>query len=537
MTDLGSIMAARPGSSLIADPLQSALRSALGIGFGLAGSWAVAGAASALRELAQILNASTSPDLTGAWFTTTYWKVASLAAALTLPFLFIAAVEAVLRGQPALLARAVFVQLPTALIGTGIAVPLISLLLAATDEMCSLVSSGASGAASFLVSVAGASTTVSVLDGDSFIICSIAVLTVLAALMLMVELLIRQAAVYVVVLMLPLAFAAMVWPARRVWATRVLELLLALILSKFVIVAVLSLAGTALGENHVGWQLLSAMTLIFLSCCAPWALVRLLPFTEVAAYASEGIHQSGRELQQHLDAFAKHRGSPATIPASLATASEGDDSLLDPTPFHERGSGSGDRDMDADADDLTTGAPAPDSSNAGTVAADGPGADGSAVAAPDPSAVAADEPAYVAGESPTAGGSDLTGADLAGADRTGTGIAGDDGFGDVTAAGDEAGDMPLGQADTAALAASNAAAADSQESENPFLGSENYVNGGFPMNSAAWNASAREQRTGVSDAGLAPVPDPAGVPAPPPDPVDGPDDASDPSDDPAVSKQ
>ena len=49
--------------------------------------------------------------------------------------------------------------------------------------------------------------------------------------------------------MLPLAFAALVWPARRIWAIRAVEVLVALILSKFVIVAVLSLGGAALGAQ------------------------------------------------------------------------------------------------------------------------------------------------------------------------------------------------------------------------------------------------------------------------------------------------
>ena len=51
-----------------------------------------------------------------------------------------------------------------------------------------------------------------------------------AAFALWVELLLREAAVYVIVLMLPLAFAALVWPARRIWAVRAVELLVALIL-------------------------------------------------------------------------------------------------------------------------------------------------------------------------------------------------------------------------------------------------------------------------------------------------------------------
>jgi hypothetical protein len=87
-----------------------------------------------------------------------------------------------------------------------------------------------------------------------------------------------------VVLMLPLAFAAMVWPARRIWAVRLVELLVSLILSKFVIVAVLSLAGAALEAYSTDTsQLLTAMALLLLSTFSPWALMRLLPFTELAA--------------------------------------------------------------------------------------------------------------------------------------------------------------------------------------------------------------------------------------------------------------
>jgi hypothetical protein len=103
--------------------------------------------------------------------------------------------------------------------------------------------------------------------------------------------LIREAAVYVVVLMLPLAFAALIWPARRGWAVRLIELLIALILSKFVIVAVLSLAGAAYGSSGAptATRLLTAMTLVMLSTFAPWVMLRFLPFTELAAGAAGGI--------------------------------------------------------------------------------------------------------------------------------------------------------------------------------------------------------------------------------------------------------
>ena len=70
--------------------------------------------------------------------------------------------------------------------------------------------------------------------------------------MLWLELLIRSAAVYVAVLFLPLAIATLVWPAVSHWCRRLVETLAALILSKFVIVAVLSLAAGALSSGTAG---------------------------------------------------------------------------------------------------------------------------------------------------------------------------------------------------------------------------------------------------------------------------------------------
>jgi hypothetical protein len=217
------------------------------------GGWVLAGARAALDQVAQLIGAATSPDLTASWFSATYWRVAGLAALLTVPFIFAAMLQAILRSDLALIGKVVFTYLPVSVLSVSLAAPVVTLLLAATDQMCNVVSSA-------------------------------------AALMLLIELTIRAAAVYVVVLMLPLAFAAFVWPARRIWAVRLVELLISLILSKFVIVAVLSLAGSALATSDLGVsRLLTATALLLLSTFAPWALLRILPFTEMGAGAAGAL--------------------------------------------------------------------------------------------------------------------------------------------------------------------------------------------------------------------------------------------------------
>ena len=130
-----------------------------------------------------------------------------------------------------------------------------------------------------------------------------------AAFALWIELLMREAAVYVIVLMLPLAFAAMVWPARRIWAVRAVELLVALILSKFAIVAVLSLGGAALSSGADHGSVTGSMAgavLIMLAAFSPWALLRLIPLAELASGAAGTLRaELGRPNRAAGDAWAR----------------------------------------------------------------------------------------------------------------------------------------------------------------------------------------------------------------------------------------
>jgi len=254
-------------------------------------SWVQDGAKSAIGAVAHVIGATTTPQLTSTWFSTAYWRVAGVATLLTVPFLFAAALQAVIRSDMALLARAVFGYLPLALIGVGIAAPITMLLLSATDEMSNLVSGLAVGGASHFLTQAAEAFVLT--GGSPFVAFLVAVITTAAAIALAIEMMIRAAAVYIIVLMLPMVFAALVWPARRIWAVRLVELLIALIVSKFVIVAVLSLAGAAYGQSGVDsvTRALTAMSLLLLSTFAPWTMLRLLPFTEIAASAAGAIRQ------------------------------------------------------------------------------------------------------------------------------------------------------------------------------------------------------------------------------------------------------
>jgi hypothetical protein len=269
-------------------------------------AWVAGGAKVVLNETASVISTTTRPQLQSTWFSSTYWRMAAISALLTLPFLFAAAVQAVMRSDMAMLARSALGYLPLGLLAVAIAAPLTTLLLAASDELSAIVA-GASGnaGATFLSHVGFVSAGLTHLSGSTFVLLFAGLLTVAATITLWIELLIRSAAVYVVVLMLPLFFAALVWPARRVWAIRAVELLVALIISKFAIVAVLSLGAAALGHTTIPsvTQMLEGATLVMLAAFSPWALLRLLPLHELSG-GLDGL-RSRPQLLASTDARAQ----------------------------------------------------------------------------------------------------------------------------------------------------------------------------------------------------------------------------------------
>lgn len=103
-----------------------------------------AGARYALQATARVIGATTRPDLESTWFSDSYWRMAGVSALLTLPFLFAAAIQAMIHSDLTLLLRAAFGYLPLGMLAVGVAAPVTMLLLAATDEMSSLVSSASS---------------------------------------------------------------------------------------------------------------------------------------------------------------------------------------------------------------------------------------------------------------------------------------------------------------------------------------------------------------------------------------------------------
>jgi hypothetical protein len=340
--------------------------------------WVSAGGVWLLGQIGSFLDATTSVNLGASWFAAHFRTMAGLAGVVIVPLLLFGVIQAIHRQSASMLIRSVAVNVPLAILLTAVAVKLVQLGLALTDSMSATVAQGAGLDTNHFFG-----STITALSGPAtggpatptFVVLMGGLAVVFGAFLLWVELLVRSAAIYVAVLFLPLALASLAWPAIAHWCRRLVDTLVALILSKFVIVSVLSLAAGALaggsgsapagpaagpaagsaGGHGSFTDVLGGAALLLLAAFSPWALFRLLPFLEAGAVghlegAGRRTYQTAlgppKTLAQHAMRAAADGASGGTseVGSTLASAQGGGD----PSPGAsggETGSGPGPPDL------------------------------------------------------------------------------------------------------------------------------------------------------------------------------------------------
>ncbi len=262
---------------------------------GAAGNWVAAGAAWLLGQVGHVLSASTTVDLSSSWFTRHETVMAGLAAAVIVPMACCAAIQAIYRQSASALMRTFLVYVPLALLLTGVAVELVSLALAITDALSAQMLSVAGVGPDNLLASTGAFLMVAG-GAPPFALFLGALVIAIGTLVVWLELVVRAAATSVAVLFLPLSLAALAWPAISHWCRRLVDTLVALILSKLVIAAVLSLAAAALAAgfgvasspagNSGGFSaVVTGSALLIIAAMSPFTLLRLIPAFEAGAAA------------------------------------------------------------------------------------------------------------------------------------------------------------------------------------------------------------------------------------------------------------
>ena len=298
-------------------------------------------------QVGTLLDATASPNVQAGWFQGQYAAMVAVAAALALPLLLLAVIQAVWRQDMWILLRAAFGYLPMAFILAAAAIVATQLLIEITDDLSAMiVSSLGSDSTNLLESVGDAYK--AALDNNAddaiplFGIFLGAIILAVGAFVLWLEMIIRDAAVYIALFFLPLTFVAMIWPATSRWAKRLVELLVAVVFAKFVVVAIISLASAAITNTTLAGpasddspfeRMIAGSALLVLAAWSPFALLRMLPMMEHAAATvtgnrsalsqaagSAGIQSPAAHMRQAMDRQSR-TSTATTSSATFATRS------------------------------------------------------------------------------------------------------------------------------------------------------------------------------------------------------------------------
>jgi hypothetical protein len=331
------------------DPLKEAAASLSKGVFNQITTWATDGAVWLLGEVVELTEKTTSPDLLSKGFLRQYKAMAAIAVVLALLMVLFAVLESLGRGDAGMLWRVFLINVPVAAIATSAAYVVVQLLIATTDGFSEAIAhstandthaffkgavealaeaGGDAGAAAGTATggpVQGAATGAAAsVEVPLFVGFIAAIVAAFAAFLVWIELLMRDAAIYVVALFMPMAIAASIWPRWISALRRTAELTIVIVFSKFVIVAIIALAASLLAHNEGKVeQVLAAGALLLLASFSPFVLFKLVPFAEGAVSSAYNRQSAGGASVQAIHTASSIQMMRGSARANWAGAAKG----------------------------------------------------------------------------------------------------------------------------------------------------------------------------------------------------------------------
>ena len=249
---------------------------------GIAAAFAEAGGFF-LGRLAELLSATTQVDVGAAWFIQRYALMFGLSALLTFVLLLLSVVKAVLRGQGWEAVRSGTVYYLCAVIASAFAPALVYLLVQLSDAVTGVLTFGAQEQTKTYLEETGrtlAAFSIASPGGGAATVLIASLVTIVCAVVLWVELLLRTAIIYVATLFAAPTFSGLVdrslWRHSRRWVFFVVSVVFA----KPVVVAVLGLAaaGAGAGGSADGFSsVFVALALMIVAIFCVGLLFRIIP--------------------------------------------------------------------------------------------------------------------------------------------------------------------------------------------------------------------------------------------------------------------
>lgn len=293
---------------------------------------------------------ATDPNVQADWFVRDqgpYATTLGIAAVLLVGFVLIGITQGVIAGDVGGMLRRVGFELPMAVLAMLGLVSVTQALVTLTDQLSRGLLDHFGEDVQRFTDTVGSLSALSGGTATAFVVFLLALVSVLAGIVLVAELVVRASLIYIVVALAPLVFAAQLWPAVRGAGRKLLELLVALIVSKLVVAVALAIAAaavvgagsggevTALPAPEVVAQnpggsvaqavgiLLAATAAFGVAAFSPLLVARLLPLTEGAVVASGIRGGPARAGQQAMMVRNYTQGGGRSRLTTLASSQPG----------------------------------------------------------------------------------------------------------------------------------------------------------------------------------------------------------------------
>ena len=321
-----------PGASIVKDAIGGASGFAFDSIAGGIGGWVLGAVGYFVTGVLDFLRTSARPNVGAVWFAgpgSPYATVRDIAGMLLVGFVLLGLIQGLLHGDIMGMVRRLAGTLPLAIGGMVVTTAVVGQFLALTDALSETVLHGTGERAVQFLSGFGLAASGAT---QGFAAVVLGFVAVLAALVLWVELIVRASLVYLLVAISPIGFAALLWPAARGVLRKTLEILLAVIVSKFVICVALAIgvaalagagdAGRFAGAGAAGATagaglsspmatslsaLLVGAVILGLAAFSPFLVLKLIPLAEGALVAQGVSRGPVRAAQSGVSTYSTAR--------------------------------------------------------------------------------------------------------------------------------------------------------------------------------------------------------------------------------------
>ncbi|WP_242607826.1 conjugal transfer protein TrbL [Xylanimonas ulmi] len=288
---------------------------------GALGDVVAKGAASLFRGMWSLMSTTTFVDVTSGEYVRVYNLVFGIAVVMMLGFFLLQLITGMLRREPGALARAAL-GLGKAMLGSFVALTLTATLLEVVDRLCIAIVEAAGttmeelGERVALVFLGGGVAAMTA-PGLTFLFAIfVGAAAIGATFILWISLLVRKALLLLAVAFAPMAMAGGIWDATRSWGSRWASFVIALALSKLVIVVMFLLAA-AQASTPISGDLaslsepLTAVVLMLIAGFAPYMTYKVINFMGFDMYHAMSAEQEAKHsLNRHIPMPTPRLSSP-----------------------------------------------------------------------------------------------------------------------------------------------------------------------------------------------------------------------------------